>query len=230
MIVLAVDTAGSACSAAILRDGAPVASRSEPMRRGQAEHLVPMVLSMAEEAGLALSDVDLFAVTIGPGAFTGLRIGLAACSGMALAAGRPIVGIGNLEAAAHAVPAARIGDDTLLVALDSRRTEIFAQPFDTSHQALADPACLTPDALASLLPAGSVLVTGDAAATAAQALSQARDPDRVLVFEAAGPADPVVVAKLAAERVGQAGHEAPQPLYLRPPDAKPAPAPRPIAG
>ncbi len=230
MIVLAVDTAGSACSAAILSDGAPVVSRSEPMRRGQAEHLVPMVLSMAGEAGLALSDIDLFAVTVGPGAFTGLRIGLAACSGMALAADRPIIGIGNLEAAARAVPADRIAGGTLLVALDSRRAEIFAQPFGKAHEPLAEPSCLAPGALSSGLPGGPVLVTGDAADAAADALRHSRDPDNVSVFEDAGPADPTVVAALAAERAGQAGRESPQPLYLRPPDATPAPAPRPIAG
>ena len=230
MIVLAVDTAGSACSAAILRDGTPAACRSEPMHRGQAERLVPMILSMAEQAALTLSDIDLFAVTIGPGAFTGLRIGLAACSGMALAADRPIIGIGNLEAAARAVPADQIAGDTLLVALDSRRAEIFAQPFDNAHEPLAEPSCVAPDALGPLLPEGRVLVTGDAAPAAAEALSRTGNPDRVSVFEAAGPADPLVVARLAAGRAGQAGRAAPQPLYLRPPDAKPAPAPRPIAG
>ena len=230
MIVLAVDTAGSACSAAILRDGAAAARRSEVMRRGQAERLVPMVVSMVDEAGLGLSDIDLFAVTVGPGAFTGLRIGLAACAGMALAAGRPIIGIGNLEAAARAVPADRIDSGTLLVALDSRRAELFAQPFDASHRPLAEPACLAPEALYSLLPDGPVLVTGDAADPAAEALSRTHGPASVSRFEGAGPADPMIVATLAAERAGQAGHEAPAPLYLRPPDATPAPAPRPIAG
>ncbi len=198
------------------------------MRRGQAERLMPMIQSIAAESGVTLADVDLFAVTVGPGAFTGLRIGLAACAGLALAADRPIIGIGNLEAAARAVPADRIAGRTMLVALDSRRTEVFAQTFDADHQPLEDPACLPPDALAARLPDGPVLVTGDAAPAVAESVSRALGAERVSVFDGAGPADPVVVATLAAERSGQAGREAPVPLYLRPPDATPAPAPRPI--
>lgn len=230
MIILAVDTAGSACSVAATRDTEPVVARTETMRRGQAERLVPMIRSLMAEAGLALSDIDLFAVTIGPGAFTGLRIGIAACAGLALAADRPILGIGNLEAAARAVPTDAIAGKSLLVALDSRRAELFAQPFDAAHSALSEPKCLPPADLPALLSEGPVLVTGDAAETAAKGLAATRGRDEVSVFEGAGPADPAVIAALAHERADQAGRDAPAPLYLRPPDATPAPAPRPIRG
>lgn len=227
MIVLAIDTAGAACSVALCRDGMPVSASTEPMTRGQAERLMPMVRSTTGEAGLRLADIDLFAVTIGPGAFTGLRIGLAAAAGMALAAGRPIVGIGNLEASVHAVPRGRSAGRTVLAALDSRRAELFAQPFDEALNPLAEPACLAPADLAGLVPDRPVLVTGDAARIAADALSDTGPA--VSVFEAAGPVDPVVVAALAARRADQAGREAPMPLYLRPPDATPAAPARPIA-
>ncbi len=230
MIILAVDTAGSACSVAVTRDAEAVAARSEGMRRGQAERLVPMIRSVVSEAGLSLSDIDLFAVTIGPGAFTGLRIGIATCAGLAVAADRPIIGIGNLDVAARAVPPETIAGKTLLVALDSRRAELFAQPFVAAHSAVSEPACLPPGDLPALLPDGPVLVTGDAAETAAEALVAKRGRDGVAVFQGAGPADPAVVATLAHERADQAGRDAPAPLYLRPPDATPAPAPRPIRG
>lgn len=229
MIILAIDTAGAACSAALWRDGAILAKRVEPMFRGQAERLMPMVRSLAEEAGVSLSDIDLFAVSTGPGAFTGLRIGLAASAGMALAAGRPILGIDNFTIAARAVPSDRLAGRALLVALDSRRAELFAQPFDGRRVPLAEPACLAPAELPSLLPPGPVLVTGDAAAVAAEALARTRDAALVTLFERAGPADPAILAALAAENAGRAGPDAPTPLYLRPPDATPAPAPRPIA-
>ena len=230
MIILAVDTAGSACSVAVTRDTEPVATRTESMRRGQAERLVPMIRSLMAEAGLALSDIDLFAVTIGPGAFTGLRIGIAACAGLALAADRPIIGIGNLDAAARAVPSDAIAGRTLLVALDSRRAELFAQPFDAAYAALSEPVCLPPGDLPGLLPEGRLLVTGDAADLAAEALAATGGTDAVAVFDGAGPADPAVVAVLAHSRADQAGREVPEPLDLRPPDATPAPAPRPIQG
>lgn len=199
------------------------------MARGQAEMLMPMVQSLVDQAGVALADIDLFAVTVGPGAFTGLRIGIAASAGMALAAGRPIVGIGNIEADARAVPIDRLAGRTLLVALDSRRAELFAQAFDDGMVPLAEPCCRAPTGLPDLVPPGPVLVTGDAAPIAAEALARTRDADLVSVFETAGPVDPAIVAALAAERADRAGDQAPMPLYLRPPDATPAPAPRPIA-
>lgn len=229
MIILAIDTAGAACSVALWRDGAILSRQVEPMARGQAEMLMPMVRSLVDRVGVALADIDLFAVTIGPGAFTGLRIGIAASAGMALAAGRPIVGIDNFEAAARAVPKDRLAGRTLLVALDSRRAELFAQAFDDTLTPLAEPCCLAPADLPALAPGGPVLVTGDAAPIAAEALARTRDADLVSVFQAAGPADPALVAALAAERADQATDDAPMPLYLRPPDATPAPAPRPIS-
>jgi len=229
VIVLAIDTAGAACSVALWRDGATVAAGVEPMTRGQAERLMPMVRSMTAQAGLRLADIDLFAVTVGPGAFTGLRIGLAAAAGMALAAGRPIIGIGNLEASVHAVPGHRSAGRTVLAALDSRRAELFAQPFDQDLTPLSEPACLAPADLPGLVPGGPVLVTGDAARTAAGALARVGSADLVSVFESAGPVDPIVVATLAARRSDQASHDAPMPLYLRPPDATRAAASRPIA-
>ena len=174
MIVLAVDTAGAACSAALWRDGAVLCGRVVPMARGQAEHLMPMVTGMAGEAGLRLADIDLFAVTIGPGAFTGLRIGIAACAGMALAADRPILGIGNLDAAMAAVPADRRAGRLLLVALDSRRAELFAQPFGSDGAPLSAPACVAPGDLAALVPDGPVLVTGDELLTPEEPLAPGR--------------------------------------------------------
>lgn len=229
MIVLAVDTAGAACSAALWRDGAILSRRVEPMVRGHAEALMPMIRALAGEAGVALAGIDLFAVAIGPGAFTGLRVGIAACGGMALAANRPIVGITNFEAAAHGVPAACRAGRHLLVALDSRRAELFAQLFDQTLAAIGPPACLTPTALATIMPPGPVLVTGDAADAAAAGLAEMRRQNAVSVFGQAGPADPAVIATLAADRAELAQSDPPAPLYLRPPDATPAPAPRQIA-
>src|SRR3546814_11281327 len=86
VIVLGVDTGGSACSVALWRDGAVLAEESRSMTRGHAEMLVPMIAGAAARAGVALADVGLYGVTVGPGAFTGLRIGLAAVAGLALAA------------------------------------------------------------------------------------------------------------------------------------------------
>jgi tRNA threonylcarbamoyladenosine biosynthesis protein TsaB len=107
MLILAVDTALNACSVAILRSGEVVLSRVEPMAKGQAERLAPMAQEVLAEAGIAPSALDRIAVTRGPGAFTGLRIGLAFARGLAVALDRPCVGISTLEVLAHAASAQR---------------------------------------------------------------------------------------------------------------------------
>ncbi|NNG05375.1 MAG: tRNA (adenosine(37)-N6)-threonylcarbamoyltransferase complex dimerization subunit type 1 TsaB, partial [Inquilinus sp.] len=161
MIVLALDTAGSACSVALWRDGEVIAARSLPLARGHAEALMPMVREVAAAAAIDLATPDLFAVAIGPGAFTGLRIGIAAAAGMALAANRPILGISSLEIAAHAVPVAERQRRDVLVVLDSRREELFVQLFDSDLAPLGGPACSAPAGLAALCGDRPLTVTGD---------------------------------------------------------------------
>ena len=121
MKILALDSATSACSAAVWADGRVMARRHAEMARGQSEALVPMVAEVMAEVGLGFADLDLLAVTVGPGAFTGIRIGLAAARALALAAGLPLAGVSTLEAVAAAAPA---DGRPLLVVLDSKREEI----------------------------------------------------------------------------------------------------------
>ncbi|MEM5709777.1 tRNA (adenosine(37)-N6)-threonylcarbamoyltransferase complex dimerization subunit type 1 TsaB, partial [Elizabethkingia meningoseptica] len=80
MNILAIETSGAACSAALLCGGA-LLERSEPMARGHAERLIPLIGEVLAEAGAAYADLDLVAVTVGPGTFTGMRVGLAAARG-----------------------------------------------------------------------------------------------------------------------------------------------------
>ncbi len=93
---------------------------------------MPMIQGVMEEAGLAWADLALIGVTVGPGAFTGIRIGLAAARGMALAGGFAIAGVGSCEAVAHAVPAEERRGRSLLVAIDSKRSDLFFQTFDAA--------------------------------------------------------------------------------------------------
>jgi len=132
MKILALETTGSACSVALWRDGGVVARRFEAMTRGHAERLVPMIGEVLAEAGVTAEAVDRLAVTVGPGAFTGLRVGLATARGLALATGRPLVGVTTFEAIAHALPLESRRGRSLLVAVDSRRTELFLRLFDAT--------------------------------------------------------------------------------------------------
>lgn len=215
--VLALDTATAACSAAIWRDGVVLAGESAAMQRGHAEALMPMAARVAAAACLRMADVDVFAVTVGPGAFTGLRVGLAAARGLALAAGRPCIGVTTLEALAAAVPVEERRGRTVLAALDSKRDDLFVQAFDSAGLPLTEAAVAPVDALDAVLPAGPVTIAGDAAEVAAEALVRAgRD---VRLSTAPPHPDAAAVAELAASRAGAVAGP-PQPVYLRPPEAK----------
>ena len=219
MQILAFDTATATCSAALWRDGAVEARRFEAMQRGQAEALMPMLNAVLVSAEATYEELDLIAVTVGPGAFTGLRIGLAAARGLALATGAPCLGVTTLEAVAHGVAAAERSDATLLVALDAKRADLYAQAFDPDLDPLADAVATMPVGLATLLPPGPVVVVGDAAATAVDALAGAGR--EVILGASPGVPDAATVACLAAARwrPDMAGMAPPSPLYLRPPDA-----------
>jgi len=244
--LLALDAAGAACSVALWREGRIVAHRSAAMRRGQAEHLVPMIETVMGAANMGYEALDALAVTVGPGGFTGVRIGLATARGLALALHRPLIGISNFDAVAAAVPAAERTGRLLAVVLDSKRHEFYVQafaplgagepelhgPMALGPVALGPGAAVSPDALAAWLPAGPVLVAGDAAPVALAALRAARrdaSPASSPGLADAAQVAAVVVARPfpRADAGADAGADtgadngAPQPLYLRPPDVTP---------
>lgn len=226
MIVLALDSAGSQCGVAVLDagDDRALAAVRREMRRGQAEALVPMVLDTLTVAGLAPAAVGLIGVTVGPGAFTGLRIGLAAAGGLGLGLGCGIVGVGSFAAVARtACPTGATGGPDLWVLLDSRRGDVFAQRFAADLTPLGGPEVLAPDALAGRLGDRPALLAGDGVATVAAVL-----PATVRDLGIAAP-DPLAIARLAFAHRATAQADPPAPLYLRPPDASLAPPLRAIA-
>lgn len=215
MRVLALDTCLGACSAA-LRDGRrTLAARHEVMRKGHAERIVPMVQEVMAEAGLAWRELDLLAVTTGPGSFTGVRVGLAAARGLALAAGRPLAGVTVMEALAEAVPPHRLAGRPLIVALDARRGELYVQTFDAARRPLDRPRLV--DRMALTPPAAPCLVVGDGAAGFDGHPGIETDPAPLLP-------DARHVAALAARRHGRGGEamptHMPAPVYLREADAR----------
>ena len=194
------------------------------MSRGQSERLMPIVREVLSEAGTDFPDLDLLAVTTGPGAFTGLRIGLAAARGMALAGDLACFGVTTLDAVAAGVSETERQKANVLVVLDSKRAEVYAQAFRSDLRPLSEAQALMPADLAALTANGEgdadrVLVAGDGAGQVIQALKD-KGIEAVL-STAPGVPDAATVAAIAAERwfLDQPA-EPLRPLYLRPPDAK----------
>ena len=102
--ILAFDTSAAHCAAALLLPDGRVIRRDEPMQKGQAERLIPMLTEVLAEAGIGWRDLCRIAVGIGPGNFTGVRISVAAARGLALGLGIPAIGVTRLEALAHGLP------------------------------------------------------------------------------------------------------------------------------
>lgn len=219
-MILAMDCAAGACSAAVARGGEILARRHEPMARGHAEALMPMIEEVLGEAGTSYADLDLLAVTVGPGGFTGVRIALAAARGIALAGALPLLGLNTLEALAHGVPEAERGGRCVLAVLDSRRADLYVQSFAGDLAPLNQPGVVMPGDLEAMLPQGPLVFVGDGSARARAAI----DDGRAMLSTAPAAPDAGTLAILAGSRhaaLTARGEEWPaaEPLYLRPPDA-----------
>jgi tRNA threonylcarbamoyladenosine biosynthesis protein TsaB len=208
MIVLAMDSSTSACSAALWSEGKVLARRLSPMARGQSEALLPMVAEVMGEAGLSFADLGLLAVTVGPGAFTGLRIGLAAARGLALATGLPLAGVTTTVAVAAGLSPEERQGRRVLVAMESRREEKWLQLFDSALVPLSAIRALAPGQAAELA-SDSLVVAGDAADLILPYLPGA------VVASSPGYPDAALVAALAAEHWAKGEALPPEPLYLR---------------
>ena len=209
--LLAVDTALSQCTAAV-RTGDRSWSRVLPMARGHQEALAPLVEAVAGEAGLRFARLDGIGVTVGPGSFTGLRVGLAFAQGLAAALDRPVIGLSSLDALAASVePDGR----PILAVIDARRGQAYARPFRPCGTPAGDAGALD---LARLGEVAAELGRGRLVGSGAEpAAAHAPGWD---VVPLPGPTPEALLALTemrleAGERAGAA------PLYLRAPDATP---------
>lgn len=218
MYILAIDTALSACSVAVLDMEADkvVAGDSFLMERGHAETLIPMAERIMAEAGLDFTDLARIAVTVGPGSFTGLRVGLSAARGFGLTANVPVVGVTTL--AALAAPYLAFDDSLPVVsAIDARHDHVFLQMFGAGGRTVIAPRAAHVKDAARAAAIGAVRLVGSGAPLVAEAWPPGeREP--VLVEAMAAP-DVAWVARLGA--VADPARAEPRPLYLRSADAKP---------
>jgi tRNA threonylcarbamoyladenosine biosynthesis protein TsaB len=211
--ILSVDTCLGACSVAILDGEKVLAHRFELMDRGHAERLAPMVDEAMQDVAIAYADLDRLAVTIGPGTFTGQRVGLAFMRGMRVALKKPLIGITSLETIA-AQATADSGIPFAAALHDARRDEVYLEIVRDGATIQPPAVLLFVDAVAKLEPlaqSANIVLCGTAAPRAKEilantTLSPIRQPDALWT------------ARLAATR--DATDTPPRPLYLRAPDAK----------
>jgi tRNA threonylcarbamoyl adenosine modification protein YeaZ len=218
MRVLAIDTALAACSAAVLDTGllGVMASESLPMTRGHAEALMPLIAEVMRRADLAFTDIDRVIVTTGPGSFTGLRVGIAAARGIALAAAKSAVGVSTLSA--YAAP--HLADDDtspVIAAIDARHDHVYLQVFGPAGRIVIAPRLAALSEAARAAAEAPSRIVGSAAQAVADHLPKgAPAPLRLDAREAP---DIVWVARMGA--VLPEGQSPPKPQYLRAPDAQP---------
>jgi tRNA threonylcarbamoyladenosine biosynthesis protein TsaB len=230
MRVLAIDTALAACSVAVLdtENGGIVASESLPMVRGHAEALIPLLQRVMHAAGLTFPDIDRIAVTTGPGSFTGLRVGIAAARGIALAADKPAVGVSTLSA--YAAP--HVADDErfpVVAAIDARHSHVYLQVFAPGGRSFTAPRLAPLHEAVRAAAEASSCIAGSAARMVADGLAAQNSSANGSSADGAMPV-PVVVDASPAPDIGWVARmgavvppeQAPlKPQYLRAPDAQP---------
>jgi tRNA threonylcarbamoyladenosine biosynthesis protein TsaB len=221
MLVLAIDTALDACAAALLDTDANrlIAQETLPMTRGHAEALMPLLARVMKAGGLPFSALDRIAVTTGPGSFTGLRVGLSAARGLALAANKPVVGVTTLSAYA-AAPVSDNGSSPVLSAIDARHGQVYFQLVSGSGGTLVRPRIAPIEEALDAARFGAPRLVGNAA----QLLAGRWPVDAPPVEVRQQPAPDIAwVAWLGA---AVSPNTAPaRPYYLRAPDAKPQASP-----
>jgi tRNA threonylcarbamoyladenosine biosynthesis protein TsaB len=228
MRALAIDTSTDVAGVA-LYDGQSCAARSPaantassavPLQHG--ERLLGLIDATLQEAGWKKHDLELVACCIGPGSFTGVRVGVATAKGIALALGLPIVGIGSLEVMAYAHfaggAASHDAEEAAVALLDARKGEVFWAAYASTGALLAGPGHLAAAQIADIsrrVPAPKITFLGEVASRLAL------DPARIAATPESDRPDPVYLARLALatlERRGPDDLDALEPAYVRPPD------------
>lgn len=218
MRILAIDTALGACSACVLDAGEPepIAIEQTAMERGHAEALMPMIERVMAKVEGGFSSLDRVAVTIGPGSYTGLRVGISAARAIALAAGIPAIGISTL--AASAAPfIGREGGRVVAAAVDAKHGQVWFQAMNAQGKQLVSVRQVNHRDAARAIGAGPVSLVGSAALAVANE-AWAIGLDALVVDDAKAP-DVTWVARLGM--IADPESAPPRPLYLKAPETTP---------
>ncbi len=216
--ILAFDTSGPHCAAALLSDGDVAVMRAVPMPRGQAEALMPLLQDVLAAGSIDLHDLSAIGVGVGPGNFTGIRISVSAARGLAMSLGIPAIGISTFEVVAH-----DCGHIASLISLPAPRGQAYVQPF-LNTDPLGAPRLIDPAAPPEDLPVTAhSLVAGHRADEIAQAFGAGSTRGAETNIAAS-------IARIAGRRLGTGAEplDRPKPLYVRMADAAPPSDPPPV--
>ena len=226
MLILAIDTALDACAAAVLDTNAAriIAQESLPMKRGHAEALMPLIARVMKDSGIAFASLDRIAATTGPGSFTGLRVGLSAARGIALAAGKPVVGLTTLTAYAAPIVSEN-GAHPVISAIDARHDHVYFQVVSGDGGSLIKPKLAPISEALEASRFGAPHLVGNAAGILADRWP--KDAPAPFKVDARAAPDITWVAWLGAAVNPETALA--RPYYLRAPDAKPPKDPLAVA-
>lgn len=219
MIILAVDTAGPMCAACIY-DGArdhTIASVSKDIGRGHAEHLPAVVSDVLKKAAFSFEQITHIAVTIGPGSFAGIRVGISYCRALALALDIPVTGVSSLQAMAFGV-SSETDKDTLCM-LDARRGEVYLSAASPSGTVLIAPKAVSYEDALKVVSSKKYAICGNGIFPVKDLTEDGLSALEFMHTNAYPEIE--IVAKLALNQLKDGKVLAPRPQYLRQADAKP---------
>jgi tRNA threonylcarbamoyl adenosine modification protein YeaZ len=213
--ILAIDTALDTCAACVTTEDseAPLSAEALPMARGHAESLLPLIERVIARVEGGFEAIDRVAVTVGPGSYTGLRVGLSAARAIGLSTGKPVVGVGTLSALLAPL-LTETAEGMIAAVIDARHGAVYVQALGAGD-GLA-PAHLAVEAAAERLGTGPILLTGSGAPLLAAALAE-----RGIDAKIAGIAGPDIASVASLGLLADPAQALPRPLYLRGPDARP---------
>lgn len=215
-LILAFDTSSDQCSVAV-HCSETLYSQSAPMIRGHSEALLPMISAALQNLGMTFAAIDRIAVGVGPGAFTGVRIGISGARALSLVLAKPAVGISNLDAVAACVGQQVLGQRSLVVATDTKRGDFYVAVYDCRFDRVLEPSVMSCEAIARYAPVVSTcVVAGDAAETVGAVLNAHGAVAEIAVHASDAKARMVAVCASAAWPFARI-IVPPRPQYMRGP-------------
>ena len=225
MKVLAFDSVSSSCSVAILEDNKVIYYRVLRMERGHAESLVPMINESVLATCDNFSQIDLVGCTVGPGSFTGVRVGLSAAIGLSVSANKPLIGVTSFEVVAERIKMTKKQkEQLLLVVLETKRNDFFVQTFGVESRPLDRPRSIQAAKFVEYMlslenPFNHILLAGDGVNRVLEYIKdRPKNLNLTLEGECGGPQASEIAKLVKVKFESNQSFPVPKPLYLRQPD------------